>query len=128
MRLLLDTHIWLWLKLEPARVPSSFAAAIANADHEVLVSVASVWELGIKHQLGKIAVQGPFDAFQRDALDGLTVLDIRLAHVQRIHDLPLVHRDPFDRILVAQALTEGLTLLTVDSLMAQYGVPILATD
>lgn len=125
MKLLLDTHVWLWLELDPDRIPASFTAAIADPESQVHVSVASVWELGIKHRLGKIAIPEPFDTFQRDALHGLTVVDIRLSHVERGYDLPPIHRDPKGRILIAQALAEGLTLLSVDHVFPAYGVPML---
>ena len=125
MNLILDTHIWLWLNLEPARLPAHFAAAMANPDHALVVSVASVWEVSIKEKLGKLTVGGPFLPFLESALEGIQLLDIRRSHVERGHDLPPIHRDPFDRIIVAQALTEGFTLLTVDHSLAAYGVQIL---
>jgi PIN domain nuclease of toxin-antitoxin system len=125
MMLLLDTHIWLWLNLEPARLPAGFAAALADPDNAVVVSVASVWEVAIKEKLGKITVGGPFHPFLENALEGIELLDIRRSHVERGYDLPRIHRDPFDRIIIAQALAEGLTLLTIDHVFAAYGVPIL---
>ena len=128
MRLLLDTHIWLWFNLEPERLPAPCTAALADSQSEIVVSVASVWELSIKHKLGKIDVGGPFLPFVDGALEDIELLDVRLSHVRRGYDLPLLHRDPFDRILIAQAFAEGLTLLTVDSSMPQYGVPILASS
>lgn len=127
MSLLLDTHVWLWLNIEPARLPASFAAALADPDNAIVVSVASVWEVAIKERLGKIAVGGPFLPFLERALEDIDLLDIRRSHVERGYDLPLLHRDPFDRILIAQALAEGFTLLTVDHVFAAYGVPILAS-
>ena len=125
MRLLLDTHIWLWLTLEPARLPASFASAIATPENEILVSVASIWELSIKERLGKLVVPGSFQEFVGDALLAIRTLDIAQSHVERLHTLPAVHRDPFDRINVAQALAEDLVLATVDPVLAQYGVPLL---
>lgn len=125
MTLLLDTHIWLWLNLEPARLPAHCAAVMANADHELVVSVASVWELSIKEKLGKLSVGGPFLSFVERALEGIRLLDIRRSHVERGHDLPPIHRDPFDRIIVAQALAEDFTFLTVDHSLEAYGVKLL---
>jgi PIN domain nuclease of toxin-antitoxin system len=127
MTLLLDTHVWLWLNLDPARLPASFAAAMVDPDHDLVVSVASVWELSIKEKLGKITVGGPFLPFLESALEGIRLLDIRLPHVMRGHDLPPIHRDPFDRVIVAQALAEGFTLLTVDHIFTAYGVQVLPT-
>jgi PIN domain nuclease of toxin-antitoxin system len=125
MKLLLDTHIWLWLNLAPERLPAAGAAALADPNSEIVVSVASVWELSIKHRLGKIDVGGPFLPFVDRALEGIELLDIRVPHVQRGHDLPLIHRDPFDRILIAQALAEGFPLLSVDHVFAAYGVDLI---
>jgi PIN domain nuclease of toxin-antitoxin system len=125
MTLLLDTHIWLWLNLSPEKLPARFAAAIANPDHELVVSVASVWELSIKERLGKISVGGPWLPFVKGALEGVRLLEISLAHVEQGHVLLPIHRDPFDRMIVAQALVEGLTLLTVDKMLAEYGVDVL---
>ena len=125
MTLLLDTHIWIWLNLEPSRLPARFLTAMADPDHDLVVSVASVWELSIKEKLGKITVGGPFLPFVESALEGLELLDIRRSHVERGYDLPPIHRDPFDRILVAQALAEGFTLLTVDQSLGAYGVELL---
>jgi PIN domain nuclease of toxin-antitoxin system len=123
--LLLDTHVWLWLNLDPGRLPASFAAALADPDHDLVVSVASVWELSIKEKLDKITVGGPFLSFLESALEDIDLLDIRLPHVVRGYDLPPIHRDPFDRIIIAQALAEGFTLLTVDHVFAGYGVQML---
>ena len=125
MRLLLDTHIWLWLNLQPERLPATCSAALAEPDSQVVLSVASVWEVSIKHKLGKIEVGGAFLPFVDRALAEVELLDIRLPHVQRGHDLPLIHRDPFDWIIIAQALVEGLTLATVDRAFATYGVNLL---
>lgn len=122
MRLLLDTHVWLWMNLEPARLPSRFEAAMADPENDLVVSVASLWELSIKEKLGKITVGGPFLSFLETALEGIEVLDIRRSHIERSYELPAVHRDPFDRIIIAQALADGLTLLSNDHLFAAYGI------
>jgi PIN domain nuclease of toxin-antitoxin system len=98
---------------------------MANADHELVLSVASVWELSIKEKLGKLSVGGPFLSFVERALEGIRLLDIRRSHVERGHDLPPIHRDPFDRIIVAQALAEDFTFLTVDHSLEAYGVKLL---
>jgi PIN domain nuclease of toxin-antitoxin system len=101
VKLLLDTHIWLWWNLEPARLPAGFATAMADVDNAIVVSVASVWEISIKEKLGKITVGGPFLPFLERALEDIEALDIRRSHVERGHELPMVHRDPFDRIIIA---------------------------
>ena len=125
MKLLLDTHVWLWLNLSPERLPARVAAALADPDNEIVVSVASIWELSIKHALGKIDVGGAFLPFVDRALKDIEILDICLADVQRGYDLPRIHRDPFDRIIIAQALARGFTLASVDHTVATYGVPLL---
>ena len=127
MKLLLDTHIWLWLILDPAKLPEPYASALADPANQLFLSVASAWEIGIKQQTGKLSLGKPLETFLSDGLKGVEVLDICLAHVTEVNKLPLHHRDPFDRIIVAQAITEGLTLLTVDALMAPYGASILAS-
>jgi PIN domain nuclease of toxin-antitoxin system len=95
VKLLLDTHVWLWANLEPARLSVAVREELVRAENDVLVSVASIWELGIKHRLGKIALEGEFSDFVRDAVEGLSVLEVRQAHAVRVHALPQHHRDPF---------------------------------
>jgi PIN domain nuclease of toxin-antitoxin system len=125
--MLLDTHVWLWANLEPARLSVAVREELVRAENDVLVSVASIWELGIKHRLGKIALEGEFSAFVRDAVEGLSVLEVRQAHAVRVHALPQHHRDPFDRLLIAQAFEEGATLVTADGELDAYGVSVLRT-
>lgn len=125
MNLLLDTHVWLWLNLAPEKLPAPFAAAIADSDNRLFVSIVSVWELSIKASLGKISLGEPWLSFTTSALDGVQLLDLNLKHIERMHTLPLIHRDPFDRMLVAQVFTEELTLLTVDKSVLDYGVQSL---
>ena len=125
MKLLLDTHVWLWLIGNPSKLPRAYADAIANAEQPIALSVASLWEVGIKQRQGKLAIDVPFDELLERGLSSVEVLDIRLPHVLRTNELPMLHRDPFDRMLIAQALVEGLTLLTVDHVIPAYGVPIL---
>ncbi len=127
MKLLLDTHIWLWLIEDPSKLSRAYSDAIGNAEQPIVLSVASLWEVGIKHKQGKLAIGTSFDELLERGLAGVEVLDIRLPHVRKVYDLPPLHRDPFDRMLVAQALVEELTLLTVDSALEPYGVAILPT-
>lgn len=125
MRLLIDTHIWLWLVTGSPRLSSAHRAAIGDPGNTVFFSVVSAWELGIKHRLGKLTIGRPLEDLLRVGLDGLGVLDVRMAHVARTFELPAIHRDPFDRMLIAQALAEGLVLVTVDPMFDGYGVPVL---
>lgn len=130
MKLLLDTHVWLWLALEPGRVSADVRAQIGRAETELYVSVATLWEVVIKAGLGKLNLPDSSETFwQRQTRDsGIAVLAIRQEHVLEVAALPHVHRDPFDRLLVAQARIEGLTLVTADLKVQAYPVATLAAE
>jgi len=120
--LLLDTHIFLWWRGEPSRLTSTVQSRIATADL-VFVSVASAWEAAIKHSLGRLELP---DTMEAGVLaSGFEKLLITFSHAERAAALPSHHRDPFDRMLVAQAQAEGLTLVTGDRLLEAYDVEIL---
>jgi PIN domain nuclease of toxin-antitoxin system len=121
MRLLLDTHILLWALAEPKKIPKQTRAQIEAADNEVLFSAASLWEVAIKVQTGRLALPVPLDELSSAAEDmGFVELPVRSAHAVHVARLPLHHRDPFDRLLVAQAILEPARLLTVDGPLRQY--------
>jgi len=121
-RLLLDTHIFLWWRGEPAKVRTEVRSAIATAD-VVFVSAASAWEAAIKVSLGRLELP---DTMEAGVLaSGFEKLLITFSHAERAAALPPHHKDPFDRMLVAQAQAEGLTLVTHDRLLEQYEVEIL---
>lgn len=123
MRLLLDSHVLLWLASgDPSLAPDA-AAAILDDTNEALVSVASVWELEVKRAKGLLTV--PQDLGARLDPAGFDLLDVKLGHVVRAAQLPLHHRDPFDRMLVAQAQTEGAVLVTGDSALERYDVTLM---
>lgn len=125
MKLLLDTHLLLWAAGEPKRLSKQARTLIENPDNELLFSAASLWEVAIKRGLGRDDFKVDARLLRRGLLDnGYTELSIISDHVVATESLPLLHRDPFDRILVAQATVEGVTLLTVDSLVSQYPGPI----
>src|SRR3954468_13413938 len=127
MRLLLDTHVFLWYITADAKLPATFRAAITDPANEVFLSVASVWEAVIKYDLGKLPLPAPPAAYlpqQRDA-HGIAALPIDEGAMTHLARLPALHRDPFDRMLVAQALQHGLTVATVDPDVAAYPVPRL---
>ena len=125
MKLLLDTHVLLWAAGEPARLSASARRLINDADNEPLFSVASLWEIAIKRGLGRKDFQVDARLLRRGLLDnGYSELPIMSDHVVAVEDLPAIHKDPFDRLLVAQATVEGITLLTLDLLVARYPGPI----
>jgi PIN domain nuclease of toxin-antitoxin system len=129
MRLLLDTHVFLWLISGDARLPAAFRDAIRDPANEVYLSVASVWEVVIKYGLGKLPLPAPPEDYlpkQRER-HGIASLPIEEATLTHLAKLPLLHRDPFDRILVAQSLQHGLTVVTVDDAVRAYPVKLLPT-
>jgi len=125
MKLLLDTHLLLWAAGEPDRLSAKARALLDNPDHELLFSAASLWEVAIKRGLGRADFQVDARLLRRGLLDnGYGELPIVSEHVVATENLPPIHKDPFDRVLVAQATVEGITLLTMDSVVAQYPGPI----
>ena len=125
MKLLLDTHLLLWAAGEPRKLSTQARALIDNADNELLFSAASLWEVAIKRGLGREDFKVDVRLLRRGLLDnGYSELPIISDHVVATESLPLIHKDPFDRILVAQATVEGITLLTIDSLVLRYPGPI----
>ncbi|RUW62075.1 type II toxin-antitoxin system VapC family toxin [Mesorhizobium sp. M7A.F.Ca.US.008.03.1.1] len=125
MKLLLDTHLLLWAAGEPDRLPLAALAEIENPENELLFSPASLWEIAIKRGLGRDDFQVDPRLLRRGLFDnGYHDLPITSEHALAIDGLPAIHKDPFDRILVAQATVEGITLLTIDDLVARYPGPI----
>ncbi|MGB2711580.1 MAG: type II toxin-antitoxin system VapC family toxin [Conexibacter sp.] len=123
MRLLLDSHVLLWLAADDPALAPETSAAIYSGENEVLVSVASVWEIEIKRAKG--ALQTPDGLGPRLNQAGFELLDIELSHVVRAAELPPHHRDPFDRMLVAQAIGERAVLVTADEALRAYDVPLM---
>ena len=127
MKLLLDTHLLLWAAGEPQRLSKPARRLIDNPDNELLFSAASLWEVAIKRGLGRDDFKVDARLLRRGLLDnGYSELPIISDHVVAIDSLPPIYKDPFDRILVAQATVEGVTLLTIDSVVSQYPGPIRA--
>ncbi len=124
MNLLLDTHVLLWALASPRRLPSRASSAIRDPNNRVLFSPASTWEIAIKASLGKL-VGDVRDVARAAGGADFDELPITVAHSLRVRDLPPHHRDPFDRILVAQAWEEGLTIVTCDPALRAYSVPIV---
>lgn len=123
MKLLLDTHVVLWWLAEPEALAPSAYKAIEAPTNEVYVSAASLWEMSIKQQLGKLTL--PRDPIEALESIGFIMLDISAEHGWRAGGLPPHHRDPFDRLLVAQADIESMVLVTRDTHIPKYGVPVL---
>jgi PIN domain nuclease of toxin-antitoxin system len=123
MNLLLDTQALLWFVLDDSRLSATARESIVAAEM-VLVSPASLWEIAIKISLGKYALPIPFAAFweQQLLINDFTLLPISVAHTARVADLPYHHRDPFDRLLIAQSLVEKIPVVSSDALFTDYGV------
>jgi PIN domain nuclease of toxin-antitoxin system len=124
VNLLLDTHAFLWWVAASGELSRKARSAIGSARNECFVSVASGWEIAIKVSLGKLRIDGALDRFlpEQLAANGFRALAIDLKHAARVATLPFHHRDPFDRLLVAQALEEDLAIVTADPVIAKYGV------
>ncbi|HEV3263498.1 MAG TPA: type II toxin-antitoxin system VapC family toxin [Gemmataceae bacterium] len=130
MRILLDTHVFLWYISADPQLPVAFRDAIREPANEVYLSVASVWEAVIKYALGKLPLpEAPAEYLprQREAHRIMT-LPVEEAALVHLAGMAPLHRDPFDRILIAQALEQGLTLATVDDAVRAYSVPLLPTS
>lgn len=125
MKLLLDTHLLLWAAGAPDRLPAAARSSMQDPSNILLFSAASLWEIAIKRSLGRADFQVDARVLRRGLLDnGYEELPITSEHAVFIDSLPDIHNDPFDRILVAQATVEGITLLTSDASVAQYPGPI----
>jgi len=127
VKLLLDTHVWLWWNTEPERLAPSAVRQIANPRNEVFLSAASVWEMAIKRRLGKLPLPEPVGAYiaRRLQSDRVTALPVSAGHAAGVEMLEGLHRDPFDRLLIVQARHDGLRLLTIDDLVLAYGNPTI---
>ena len=127
MRLLLDTQCWLWWFSQPEKINESAIQHITDEANEVWFSVASIWEMGIKVSIGKLLLPEQIDDYVSTRLIqlGAKVLEIKTSHALRVSVLPLYHRDPFDRMLIAQAQLEDMKLVSADSIFNQYDVSLL---
>ena len=126
MRLLLDTHAFLWWVLDDSRLSTTARELIADPATEVLFSTVSGWEIAIKARTGRLDLPEDVPSFVHDQLrrNRFSVLPVELRHALRVHGLPDHHRDPFDRLLVAQAEIEAVPLLSRDPLLAAYGIEL----
>ena len=126
MKLLLDTHVYLWWLLEDRRLIRKVRHTISGRRTTVYISAVNIWEATIKASLGRLELQGQ-DLTAEILANGFLELPVSAQHAQAVGQLPLYHRDPFDRLLIAQAHCEGLTLVTHDKAFAAYGIVVLWT-
>jgi PIN domain nuclease of toxin-antitoxin system len=127
MKVLVDTHTFLWALLHDHRLTPNAKQILRSDEHELVFSLVSLWEIAIKIKTGKLNTIGSSVAYIRDEMDayGMELLPIRYDHVLQLESLPHHHSDPFDRLLIAQALTENLPILTSDKAFKPYGVKLV---
>lgn len=127
MNVLVDTHVWIWSLADPGRLSPESRSLLSSSRNVVYLSAASAWELAIKAALGKIELPEPVETYvpTRMARQGITALPITHTHALRVSTLPPHHRDPFDRLLIAQALVERLPILTADVAFDRYDVEVI---
>lgn len=127
MKVLLDTHTFLWWNMDAPQLSKQVREIIADGRNDIFFSAASGWEIAIKYARGRLELPEPPDVYvsQRLVLHRFTPLSIQMSHVLHVHNLPDIHRDPFDRLLVAQSQMENLPLLTADEHMVQYDVTVI---
>ena len=127
MRVLLDTHILLWAISTPERLVPEARASIASSENDILFSAASIWEIAIKFALRRASFIADPDAVTQEALDlGFIELPVRATIASRVAGLPLLHRDPFDRLLIAQAIAEPAILYTADAQLLPYSELVMS--
>jgi PIN domain nuclease of toxin-antitoxin system len=122
MKVLLDTHILLWFLTDDERLSQSHIDVIENKDNTLFFSMASLWEIAIKSGLMKLEIPSPLDILVPEEV---LLIDIKILHLEAYQKLPLIHKDPFDRLLIAQAQTEGLLMMTDDGKFKGYEISII---
>jgi PIN domain nuclease of toxin-antitoxin system len=126
MKLLLDTHILLWAAAEPDQLSNQAKVLIEDPQNQLYFSAASLWEISIKNKLGRADFKVDLAVLRRNLLDnGFEEIAINSAHTIGVDALPNIHKDPFDRMLIAQTAVEGVTLMTADSVVAEYPVAVV---
>jgi PIN domain nuclease of toxin-antitoxin system len=127
MKVLVDTHTFLWDLLSDHRSSRLAKQILKSDEHELFFSLVSLWEFAIKIKTGKLNALGPSVAYLRDEMENysMQLLPIRYEHILALESLPVHHSDPFDRLLIAQAITESLPILTHDKLFTQYPVKVI---
>ena len=124
MRLLLDTHTLIWFDAEPERLSDMSRSMLTDANNDLFLSIASIWEMQVKLQSGRLMLRLPLSQLIDDQIKnaGLRILSIEPRHVYQLQTLPDVHRDPFDRIMISQAIVENLLFVSKDSVLGGYPV------
>ncbi|OGV28399.1 MAG: twitching motility protein PilT [Legionellales bacterium RIFCSPHIGHO2_12_FULL_37_14] len=124
MRILLDTHTFLWAGVEAEKLSSKAQNIFLNNKNDLYLSIASIWEIAIKHSLNKISFNKPMEAYLLESLNKNTIkiLSIDFRHAIRVSTLPFHHRDPFDRLIVSQSLEEKISILSCDETLDAYDV------
>lgn len=125
MRLLLDTHVLVWVMTTPRRLSASAAAALRDPDNDLLVGVGSAYEIDFKREVSPDLALMPFDLDDARRIFDFDWLALTRSHTTRAARLPRIHRDPWDRLMIAQAIVEDLVIVSVDAQVARYGVPVL---
>lgn len=127
MKILLDTHCWLWMTSAPEKLAPAARALVEGSENELFLSAASSWEIAIKYALGKLPLPVPPASYvpTRMAATGVSALAVEHRHALEVAGLPMHHADPFDRLLVAQARVEGLAILTADPQLGAYEVELV---
>lgn len=127
MKYLLDTHVFLWLNFAPEKLPDPVLASCKSPETQLFISHVTPWEIQIKHQIGKLRLDEPISTMikvqQED--NQMQLLPIHLSHIYALRDLPAIHRDPFDRLLISQAKLENMVLVTADQKIRQYDVEVV---
>ena len=127
MKLLLDTHTFIWWDSDPSQIPANTLSLMQQSSNQLLVSIASLWEIQIKTQLGKLILQTPLTEIvsHQQTENGVILLSITLLHILELNNLPWHHKDPFDRLLIAQCRYEAATLVSRDQIFKQYNCQII---
>ena len=120
MRCLIDTHIVLWWYFDSSRLNREHLRIIADGKNDICVSAAAIWEIEVKRRNGKLDC--PIDMMERISQDGFTILPIKAEHLVPLRTIPLIHNDPFDRIIISQAMKHNFSIITSDTIIPQYDV------
>ncbi len=127
MNLLLDTHAFIWMDIQPAMLSPTATSLIQQSDVNLFLSIVSIWEMQIKIQLGKLHLNATLQETitSQQTINDISILPITPAHIFTLESLPLIHRDPFDRLLISQAKLENLVLISKDSVFKDYKIPLI---